>query len=118
MCPAIEWACSWAPLVGVLFAVLAIGIIASLAFVLTPVGCILTLCPTVGGSVLGGLTLRLAGLLVVGLAGLVSWSRAGAARSLRLTEVALRRRGRRVRFMPLLESVLERQVLRQAGAVY
>jgi hypothetical protein len=47
--------------------------------------------------------------------GLVSGFRAGAAPSLLFTEVALLARGRRVRFMPLLETALARQVLRQAG---
>jgi hypothetical protein len=57
--------------------------------------------------------------LPLGLAsGLVSGFRAGAAPSLLFTELALWPRGRRVRFMPLLETALARQVLRQAGAVY
>jgi hypothetical protein len=42
----------------------------------------------------------------------------GAAPSLLLAEIALRLKGRQVRFMPLLETALSRQVLRQAGAVY
>jgi hypothetical protein len=42
----------------------------------------------------------------------------GAALSLLFTEMALRLQGRGVRFMPLLEKALARQVLRQAGAVY
>jgi hypothetical protein len=50
--------------------------------------------------------------------GLVSGFRAGAAPSLKFAEIALWSRGRRVRFMPLLETALARQVLRQAGAVY
>jgi hypothetical protein len=48
--------------------------------------------------------------------GFVVWN--DAASSLRFTQIALRLKGRRVRFMPLLETALERQVLRQAGAVY
>jgi hypothetical protein len=35
-----------------------------------------------------------------------------------VAQVVLFLQGRRVRFMPLLETALERQVLRQAGAVY
>jgi hypothetical protein len=42
----------------------------------------------------------------------------GAASSLLFTELALWAQGRKVRFMPLLETALDRQVLRQAGAVY
>jgi hypothetical protein len=57
------------------------------------------------------------GLAVVG--GLVFGLVGGSAASLRLTEVVLafRRRGR-VRFMRVCEEALDRQVLRQAGAVY
>jgi hypothetical protein len=64
---------------------------------------------------LPGLTLGLTLGLVSGLA---SGFRAGAAPSLKFAEIALWLRGRRVRFMPLLETALARQVLRQAGAVY
>jgi hypothetical protein len=86
------------------------------------------------GVLIGGIVGRLIGLtgglidaLVVGLtfgltlglvSGLVSGFRAGAASCLLFREIALWRRGRKVRFMPLLERALERQVLRQAGAVY
>jgi hypothetical protein len=62
-----------------------------------------------------GLTL---GLTLGVVSGLVSGFRAGAAPSLLFTELALLARGRRVRFMPLLETALARQILRQAGAVY
>jgi hypothetical protein len=66
-------------------------------------------------GVLSGLVTGLVfGLLVGPLFVLIG----GAAPSLRLTEIALRLKGRRVRFMPLLEIALVRQVLRQAGAVY
>jgi hypothetical protein len=66
-----------------------------------------------------GLLLGLPFALPLGLmGGLMSGFRAGAASSLLFTELALWLRGRRVRFMPLLESALDRQVLRQAGAVY
>jgi hypothetical protein len=62
------------------------------------------------------------GLLFGLLLGLVGWLRSaatgGAALSLLFTEIALRLKGRRLRFMPLLETALTRQVLRQAGAVY
>jgi len=50
--------------------------------------------------------------------GLVSGLVVGAVPSLWLLEVLFRLRGRRVRFLPLLETASERQVLRQAGAVY
>jgi hypothetical protein len=63
----------------------------------------------------GGLGL---GLTLGLLSGLVSGFRAGAAPSLLFTEIALLLRGRQVRFMPLLETAMDRQVLRQAGAVY
>jgi hypothetical protein len=75
----------------------------------------------------GGVADRLGYALTTGLAigltlgflsGLVSGFRAGAAPSLLFTETALWLRGRRVRFMTLLETALARQVLRQAGAVY
>jgi hypothetical protein len=66
-----------------------------------------------------GLTFGLAFGLTLGIvSGLVSGFRAGAAPSLLFTEVALLARGRRVRFMPMLETALARQILRQAGAVY
>jgi hypothetical protein len=68
-----------------------------------------------------GLTFGLACGVPLGIAiGLVGGFRAGAAPSLLLlfTELAVWLRGRRVRFMPLLETALARQVLRQAGAVY
>lgn len=42
----------------------------------------------------------------------------GPALELAKAELVLRLRGQRVRFMPLLETALERQVLRQAGTVY
>jgi hypothetical protein len=67
----------------------------------------------------GGLGLGSAFGLTLGLlSGLVSGFRAGAASSLLFTEIALWPQGRRVQFMPLLERALDRQVLRQAGAVY
>jgi hypothetical protein len=44
--------------------------------------------------------------------------RLGAASSLLVTEIMLFLHGRPVRFMPLLETALKKQVLRQAGAVY
>jgi hypothetical protein len=67
----------------------------------------------------GGLSLGLAFGLTLGLvSGLASGFRVGAAPSLKFAEIALWLRGRRVRFIPLLESALARQVLRQAGAVY
>jgi MFS family permease len=58
------------------------------------------------------------GLMVGLVSGLLGGSRAAASPSLLFTEVALRLRRQRVRFMPLLENALGRQVLRQAGAVY
>lgn len=48
--------------------------------------------------------------------GLVAVS--GPAMELTKAQVALGLRGQRVRFMPLLETALKRQVLRQAGSVY
>jgi hypothetical protein len=50
--------------------------------------------------------------------GLVTGFRAGAAPSLLFTQLVLRARGLPVRFIPLLEGALDRQVLRQAGTVY
>jgi hypothetical protein len=62
-------------------------------------------------GLVGGLLFGIVGGLVFGLSG-------GAASSLLFTEIALWLRGRRVRFITLLETALSRQVLRQAGAVY
>jgi hypothetical protein len=69
----------------------------------------------VGLGLLWGLVL---GLTLGPVSGLVSGFRAGAAPSIKFAEIALWLRRRRVRFMPLLEEALDRQVLRQAGAVY
>jgi hypothetical protein len=75
-------------------------------------------------GLVGGLGFGLVGPLgfglVCGLAvGLVVLFWGGAASSLLLfTETALLLQGQRVRFMPLLENALAKQVLRQAGAVY
>jgi hypothetical protein len=60
----------------------------------------------------------LVGLLVGFVVGLVVGLSGGASSSLLFTEIALWLRGRRVRFMPLLETALARQILRQAGVVY
>jgi len=58
------------------------------------------------------------GLVFGPLVGLLFVLKGGAAPSLVLAEIALLLKGRRVRFMPMLETALARQVLRQAGAVY
>jgi TIR domain len=83
-----------------------------------------------GFSVIYGLSAGLTGRLEEGLyglmlglvfgpmVGLLFVLAFGAAPSLLLTEIAHRLKGRQVRFMPLLETALSRQVLRQAGAVY
>jgi hypothetical protein len=60
----------------------------------------------------------LVGLVVGFVVGLVVGLSGGASSSLLFAEIALRLRGRWVRFMPLLETALKKQVLRQAGAVY
>jgi hypothetical protein len=65
-----------------------------------------------------GLYWLMLGLVFGPMVGLLFGLAGGAAPSLLLTEIALRLTGRRVRFMPLLETALSRQVLRQAGAVY
>jgi hypothetical protein len=81
------------------------------------------------GGIVGGLFGYLIGspvllfALIFGLTfgltlGLVSGFRAGAATSLLFAELALWPRRRRAQFMPLLETALDGQVLRQAGAVY
>jgi hypothetical protein len=75
----------------------------------------------VGGFVFGfanalfGLVVGLLFGLVVGLLFVL---KGGAASSLLFTEIAFLLQGRQVRFMPMLETALARQVLRQAGAVY
>ena len=57
--------------------------------------------------------------VIVGLmGGLVGGLRNGATPLLLGTEASFALRGQPVRFIPLLESARERQVLRQAGAVY
>lgn len=74
----------------------------------------------------GGLLGLLGGLLigwVIGpefafMIGPVVWASGGASPQLLIAQAVLALRGRPVRFMPLLETALERQVLRQAGAVY
>ena len=59
-----------------------------------------------------------AALLIGPLFGLVGAFRDSAAPILLCTELACLLRGRPVRFLPLLEEARERQILRQAGAVY
>lgn len=58
------------------------------------------------------------GVLIAPLFGLVGAFRDSAAPILVCTELACLLRGRPVRFLPLLEEARERQILRQAGAVY
>jgi hypothetical protein len=97
------------PVVG-LIAGLAFGVVFGLVFGLT-------LGPVAGlkFASLSGVVFGLVGGLV---GGLRSAAMGGAASSLLFTEIVLRLRARRVRFMPLLQTALMRQVLRQAGAVY
>jgi hypothetical protein len=72
---------------------------------------------TLGGA--GGLALGLAVGLPFALAlGLFIGLADGSAPRLLLAELAFLMRGRRVRLMPMLQTALARQVLRQAGAVY
>jgi hypothetical protein len=55
----------------------------------------------------------------IGIEVLFLFAGAGAREKLKIAEVHLLLRGQgRIRFMPLLETALQRQVLRQAGAVY
>jgi hypothetical protein len=97
---------------------LVIGLVAVLVFVFTPLGEFLWGEP-LSRQIYYALMVGLIGGFMGGLVGgLGSGLRAGAAPLLRFTEMALWPRERRVRFMPLLESALDRQVLRQAGAVY
>jgi hypothetical protein len=72
-----------------------------------------------------GLTIGLAGGLMYGLAfgltmGLAFGLAAGhgPAVDLQVMRLTWRLRGTRVRFMPLLQTAAQRQILRQAGAVY
>src|SRR5262249_62072729 len=62
-----------------------------------------------------GLTFRPTAGLTVGLAIVLP---GGPAVQLAVVQVSWALRGRRVRFLPLLQTALKRQVLRQAGAVY
>jgi hypothetical protein len=69
--------------------------------------------------VLLGLVFWLGLTLLVGvISGLVGGLGEGSAPLLLFSEIGLGLRRERVRFMPLLEGALARQVLRQAGAVY
>jgi hypothetical protein len=65
------------------------------------------------GGVVGGLVIG----LVIGLAGGLAVGR-GSAADLHVMGLTWLLRGKRVRFMPLLQAAAERQVLRQVGAVY
>jgi hypothetical protein len=68
-----------------------------------------------------GLRFGLVGGLVGGLVvGLLAWDMTGSgpARELTISQLTWLLRGRRIRFLPLLQTALHRQVLRQAGAVY
>jgi NACHT domain len=57
--------------------------------------------------------------LIIGvISGLVGGLGRGSAPLLLFSEIGLRLQGEWVRFMPLLEGAMERQVMRQAGAVY
>jgi hypothetical protein len=61
----------------------------------------------------------LTGVVAALAAGVTVGLTCGSARQVRFAQTALRIRGRgRVRFIPLLEDAMNRQVLRQAGAVY
>ncbi len=60
----------------------------------------------------------MAGIVVGLIVGVAFGLSGGASSSLLFTEIAFGLRGRRVRFISLLETALARQVLRQAGAVY
>ena len=100
----------------VLVLVLGLGVVLALGLADVLAGVLAGVLAVGLGVVLAlGLAVGLAFGLVGGVAGgLVG----GAAQELSLTEVALAMRGRRVRFMQLLQTALDRQVLRQAGAVY
>jgi hypothetical protein len=100
-------------------------LLSGLALVLVFVVCFGLVGPALVDA--GGLIVRFVYALVTGIVfglwlglqvGLLAVSSTSAASLLLFTELAVSRRGRRVRFMPLLESALQRQVLRQAGAVY
>jgi hypothetical protein len=79
------------------------------------IGLVVGLASELKVGLIGGL---ICGLMFGLIGGLRSAASSGAASSLRLAEIALRLKGQRVRFMPLLETALMRQVLRQAGVVY
>jgi hypothetical protein len=59
-----------------------------------------------------------AGVIVGAVFALIGGLRDGATPLLFCTQLAFAMRGRPVRFLPLLEEARERQILRQAGAVY
>jgi hypothetical protein len=85
---------------------LAFGLLAGLAVGL-PFGPALGLAVGLAGGLLGALV-----------GGLGLGSGVGPALQLTIVELLWRLRGQRVRFMPLLQEALDRQVLRQAGGVY
>jgi hypothetical protein len=90
---------------------LVVGLVYGLTFMLSVVVAA-ALVPGLPVQVLDGLTLALA-------AGVVLWAVSGPAPQVWFAQLTLSLRGRgRVRFIPLLEDALNRQVLRQAGAVY
>ena len=99
-----------------LYAVVA-GLVAGFTAVLITIGVGLTLVgrPVLEDALSAGL---FGGLLIGSLFGIVGMFRDSAAPILLCTELACLLRGRPVRFLHLLEEARERQILRQAGAVY
>lgn len=98
---------------------LAVGLLIGAAFaVVGALSAGLLLGPLIGleaglaSGLVFGLVLGLVGALLAGLAA------AGPAVHVVVVELVWWLRGESVRFLPLLEAALERQVLRQAGAVY
>ncbi|MFC7279841.1 hypothetical protein ACFQS1_38285 [Paractinoplanes rhizophilus] len=72
----------------------------------------------VGFVLVGGLVVGLAVGLVVVFGGMFGLRVPGAAGALAIAEGLVMARGRRVRFIALLKTAADRQVLRRAGAIY
>jgi predicted lipid-binding transport protein (Tim44 family) len=106
---------------GLLFGLVA-GLLAGLTAALIVFGIELTgisVRESLADALTDALTVGLVfGLIAGPVAGLIGGLRHPAAPLLHCTEIAFLLRGRAVRFIPLLDAARERQVLRQAGAVY
>jgi hypothetical protein len=93
------------------------GLLVGISFGLM-LGLLFALTPAFESGLIAGLKVGLMVALAGALGAGIIRGLDGAAPHLLFGEITLRLRGRRVRFMPLLKSALDQQVLRQAGSVY